>query len=410
MKSSSSATKPIMIILCILVILYFIARIAMSLFSTTNTVSVYSYKSEDITTVSGYIIRGESVLPDTSSILDITRSEGERVGAGQTVAMAYGNQDAVDRQKNLAALQMQLSQLQYAQNASVSSAAGVKLDSSIVADIMTLQANVASGKFSSLDSGISELESLVLKRDYTYTDAADLTAQIADISSKISALKTSASSDTKRITVSQSGIYSAVVDGYENILTVDIVDTIMPSTLSAMKPDSAVSSAVGKLITQNSWYYAANMDAATADTYKVGSTVALRFAKDVNIDLKMTVYRVSDKEDGQKTVLFYCDEYLSQVTLLRHQTADIVHESYTGLRVPTESIRVEDGVSGVYCLVGLQAYFKPVEVVYKGDGYYLVTAAKNSDNTENTGTTSLRIGDEVLITTQSLYNGKVIES
>ena len=67
-------------------------------------------------------------------------------------------------------------------------------------------------------------------------------------------------------------------------------------------------------------------------------------------------------------------------------------------------------VTGVYCLVGMQAVFKPVDVVYQGDKYYLVEPAKLADDTENTSSSRLREGDSVLITAMELYDGKVLEA
>ena len=90
------------------------------------------------------------------------------------------------------------------------------------------------------------------------------------------------------------------------------------------------------------------------------------------------------------------------------QSASLIHESYSGIRVPTEALRVEDGVTGVYCLVGMQAVFKPVDVVYQGSGYYLVEPSKKEDDTENTSSSRLRVGDSIIITAEELYNGKVI--
>ncbi|MEA4814903.1 MAG: HlyD family efflux transporter periplasmic adaptor subunit [Oscillospiraceae bacterium] len=411
MKPQTSAIKPIMIVICVIVVAYFTLRVVLSI--GTNSIdieSVYPYTSEDVTTVSGYIVRDEQVLPSSSAILDITRSEGERVGKGQAVAVAYSSQDALDRKSQLETLQMELSQLQFAQSETLSASAAIKLDGNIVSDMLTLQSNVASRKLSSLETDVAELKSLVLKRDFTYSDSVDLSAQIVSVSAQIASLKASSAYDTKNITVDESGIYSAVVDGYENVLTPDIIPTLTPSALAAVTADSSVSSSVGKLIIGNTWYFAANMDEATALTYKVGNKVSLHFAKDFDIAIVTTVLRISDTEDGQKTVVFTCDKYLPEITLLRHQKADIIRASYSGLRVPTEALRVENGVSGVYCLVGLQARFKPVDVVFRGEGYYLVEASKNSDNTTNNGISSLRNGDQVIITAQELYDGKVIES
>lgn len=411
MKPQTSAVKPIMIVICVIVVAYFALRVVLSI--GTNSMDIetaYPYTSEDVKTVSGYIVRDEQVLPSSSAILDITRSEGERVGKGQSVAVAYSSQDALDRKSQLESLQMELSQLKFAQSETLSASAAIKLDGNIVSDMLTLRSNVAGRKLSSLETDVAELKSLVLKRDFTYSDSDDLSAKIASVAAQISSLKASTAYDTKNITVGESGIYSAVVDGYESVLTPDIIPTLTPSALAAVTADSSVSSSVGKLIIGNTWYFAANMDEATALTYKVGDNVSLHFAKDFDIAIATTVLRISDTEDGQKTVVFSCDKYLPEITLLRHQKADIIRASYSGLRIPTEALRVENGVSGVYCLVGLQARFKPVDVVFMGEGYYLVEASKNSDNTKNDGISSLRNGDQVIITAQELYDGKVIES
>ena len=56
----------------------------------------------------------------------------------------------------------------------------------------------------------------------------------------------------------------------------------------------------------------------------------------------------------------------------------------------------------------MQAVFKPVDVVYQGSGYYLVEPSKKEDDTENTSSSRLRVGDSIIITAEELYNGKVI--
>ena len=83
----------------------------------------------------------------------------------------------------------------------------------------------------------------------------------------------------------------------------------------------------------------------------------------------------------------------------------LVLGGYSGLRIPANALRLRaDGQSGVYCLVGFTADFKPVDVVYRGDGYTLVRAAEGA-----TGGDILRSGDEVIVTTSELYDGKVVQ-
>ena len=58
----------------------------------------------------------------------------------------------------------------------------------------------------------------------------------------------------------------------------------------------------------------------------------------------------------------------------------------------------------MYCLDGVTASFRPVAVLYQGQGYALVRPA---DGTSDTRT--LRVGDEVIATAGQLHDGKVIQ-
>lgn len=408
----SAATTLILAILFLMVAGYVVYQIFGNLNSPYETTTAYTYQADDETTVSGYVVREESVLPNQDSgVLDITRAEGERVAAGQSIATVYTSSDAMEIEDQLDTLSAQLEQLNYALDASSNTSAGAKLDSSIQSEILSLRKNIARRQYTALSQDISELQALVIKRDYSAagTSAEELTAQIQAIQTQINTLEAQQSRSAKRITAPSSGLFSAVTDGYEAVLTPAALETMTPSQLAGVTADSAVSSNMGKMVYGDTWYFAAVMDEETAAAYKEGHTVTLRFVKELNRELTMTIDRVSDSEGGQKLIVFSCNKYLPEVTLLRHQTASIIHESYSGLRVPTEALRVEDGVTGVYCLVGRQASFKPVDVVYQGNGYYLVEPSKKSDDTENTSSTRLRIGDTILITAEELYDGKVIE-
>lgn len=408
----SAATTLILVLLLAMVAAYVFYQIAGNITSAYDTATAYLYETDDETTVSGYVVRQEQLLPSQNGgTLSITRREGERVAVGQSVATLYADSSAMDAEAQLDALYAQQERLQFALEVSSGSTVGVKLDSSIQAAILSMQKNLNDRQYASLAQDVSELKALVVKRDYSASgeSAESLAARIKDVNTQIQSLKAQLQRSAKPVTVAASGLFSAVVDGYETTLTPAMLDTLTPSQLSAVTADSSQTSNVGKLVLGDTWYYAANMSEEAAAAYKVGHTVTLRFVKELNRDLTMTVQRVSDSENGQKLVVFSSDEYLPEVTLLRRSSASLIHDSYSGIRVPTEALRVEEDGAGVYCLVGMQAVFKPVEVIYQGSGYYLVEPAKKADNTENTGSSRLRAGDTLLITAEELYDGKVIE-
>ena len=207
-----------------------------------------------------------------------------------------------------------------------------------------------------------------------------------------------------------SGTYSAVADGYESVLTPEALETMTPSQLTAIAPQS-VFTTVGKLIEGSAWYFAANISEEDAVGLKVGSSVTLRMASGVDFDLPVKLTRISNAENGKCLIVLKSTRYLSYVTLLREQNAELILNQYEGLRVPKNALRVnEDGVSGVYCLIGRVAYFKPVAIVYQGSDYCLVEPGKIEAATESQQSLyTLRPNDEVIVSAGELYNGKVVD-
>ena len=62
----------------------------------------------------------------------------------------------------------------------------------------------------------------------------------------------------------------------------------------------------------------------------------------------------------------------------------------------------EENTYGVYTVVGSQAEWQTVNVLYTGDTYYLVEAA------DRTATRRLRAGDTVILSSAGVYDGKVV--
>ena len=88
----------------------------------------------------------------------------------------------------------------------------------------------------------------------------------------------------------------------------------------------------------------------------------------------------------------------------RHPGAAGGLHTYPGLREPAHALRGRaDGTTGVYCVDGENASFRPIELVYQGEGYALVKPAEGVRDTQ-----TLRSGDQVIATSGELYDGKVI--
>ena len=415
MRRTSLATRILMLLVCLGVAAYFGYQSLRYMKDPFTTAAAYGCTVDETVSASGYVVRSERVLEDNDSgLLRLARAEGERVSVGGTVAAVYADQASLDRQSEIDALEARIEQLEYVQSASLSYEASAKLDNQIAQDLLAVRTALTAGRLDTVERRGSELRALVMKRDYTYSGGS-LDEQLESLRQELKDLRRQSAGSTRRISAPVSGLYAAGVDGYETVLTPESILEMSPSQLSAVQPDSAVSSHVGKLILGDNWYYAAALRTSEIREIQEAGSVSLRFSKDVARDLDVSVQSVGWEEDGRSVVVFQGKYDLSQLTLLRQQSAEIILNTMTGIRVPQEALRVvprtvtgpegsktEVQTTGVYCVVGVKAVFKPAEVLYSGEGFVLVQPASSDKKRV------LRSGDEVIVTARDLYDGKVV--
>lgn len=371
-------------------------------FHRSVSVSVaYTGQVTDSLSVTGWVVRQETPLPDTSGTLLRQVQEGEKVHAGQTVAMAYASKSALEVVSRLEDTELKLQQLQFARSSFLDSDAALKVDSDISDSILRLHIATADGDYATATQEMSAMKTAVLKRSYSYESLEQIDQAIAQTRSDISSLQNQLSGATS-VKTAVAGIYSGSTDGSEEALTPDFLADVTPARLDALSTGSAVKSA-GKIITDNTWYFAANIPAQQARELQVGQEVTLRLSKGLQQDTPAYVQSISAEEDGQVAVVLSCTRYISQVTLLRHQQGEILLREYKGLRVPSAALRMdEEGSLQLFCRLGAYVYSKPVDLVYRGDGFCLVRSAQGAADER-----ILRQGDLVISTARALTDGMI---
>lgn len=371
-------------------------------FHRSVSVSVaYTGQVTDSLSVTGWVVRQETPLPDTSGTLLRQVQEGEKVHAGQTVAMAYASKSALEVVSRLEDTELKLQQLQFARSSFLDSDAALKVDSDISDSILRLHIATADGDYATATQEMSAMKTAVLKRSYSYESLEQIDQAIAQTRSDISSLQNQLSGATS-VKTAVAGVYSGSTDGSEEALTPDFLTDVTPARLDALSTGSAVKSA-GKIITDNTWYFAANIPAQQARELQVGQEVTLRLSKGLQQDTPAYVQSISAEEDGQVAVVLSCTRYISQVTLLRHQQGEILLREYKGLRVPSAALRMdEEGSLQLFCRLGAYVCSKPVDLVYRGDGFCLVRSAQGAADAR-----ILRQGDLVISTARALTDGMI---
>lgn len=404
MKQGRIFLRVVTVLFFAAVLCYLGYAIFQAVYDPLTTSVVLEYEAGEACFTTGYVVRDESVLTSRYPITVLSRSEGEKVGAGQAVAVGYLDGDAQQRHDEIEALTERLTQLEYAYTTDLDFSDISTLETNIAADMASMAESVNRRDFTTASATGTELQSLVLRRYSDDTDMEGIRTEITEAEQRLSALTSQNASDTRTITVSSPGYFSGTVDGLETLLTPSALQVLTVSSLETLedRTESIPENAFGKLISGDTWYYATIVAEEYAKRTSVGETVAVTFSQDLIDAIDMTVAQIGEPEDGRCVLVLSCDRYLSEITLLRHVSADIVFTSYTGLRVPKNAIRLnDDGEAGVYVIEGSKAAWKTVNILYDNGESYVVELDKSN-------TSNLWPGDEVIVNAKGLYDGKVV--
>ena len=419
MKESTLATKVMIGVLCAGVLLYLALYFILGFEDELATTIAYQDSVNVGTEATAILVRDEVVLSSSGTYVDMVLSEGEKAAAGSTVALIYDNLTALDTRRKIRHLESEIEQLEYALTVGTQTVDSSRLDQQVINSIISLRALTAKGDLSSLDDSVLNLRTMVFQRDYTYGDtgaADDIKAMITQKKEQLSQLNRSLNRVSQAVIAPVSGVFSGQADGYEKLITPDMLDSITLTQLDELlrsdSPDQP--NAAGKLITDSTWYMAAIFEGSNELSLREGRSYTVSFSHDYYGEVKAKLERIV-VEDGRTMAIFSSRTKLSDTTLLRIQTVDIVVNEITGIRIPrkalrvkTESVTDEHGVTtqvntyGVYTVVNTQAEWQSVNVLYTGTTYYLVEPVNKSSQSR------LREGDIIILTSSDMYDGKVV--
>lgn len=416
MKEGTTITKLVMFLLAACLAVYFTVYLFRGMTDPLTTAVAYAYTVNDSVEAEALMVRQEQVIAGRTGIAVVSPGEGERVGAGQTVAVLYRDNQALERREQIEQLTLEAELLQYVTTQTDPGSGAAELENEVVRAAVDLRADSAAGDFDQLEDQVLDLKRAVLKRDYTYGKGADA-SRVSEIAAQLRSLQSQSARDTSRVYARQEGTFSAQVDGYED-MTPKEAARLTPAGLDALleRGISNDEQSLGKIITANRWYLAANLPVKAAERLVIGKEAVVRFTGDFSRDVNMRVESVSDPEEERCMVLLSSDRYLSDTTLLRRQTVEIIFHSSQGLRVPKDAVHILASVTkdettgeetrvsttGVYVLINGQAEFKPVQTMAEGTRFYVVKPV-------DTGKRTLRAGDQVIVRARGLHDGKVVQ-
>lgn len=348
MKQGTLLNKVVMTLFFAAIILYMGGAAWRGLRDPYPTVQAYTYVVEDTMEATGYLVRQEQVIhgwaiqaEGTEATVRLLPSEGEKIAAGTTVALLYSDGAAMERSQRLETLEAEAAQLREAITAG-ENGQGEQIGRKVTSSMVALRRAVEAGDFTRLESQVGTFKSAVYQQAQRYGNGDDLAAALAAAQNEINTLRALTPQEGVRVTVPQSGIFSGQVDGYETVLVPEITEGVTPSLLDSLESRAVEedSSALGKLITNSQWYFIFSLGEEQAKRLTVGRAVPVRFSRDWSGTVDMTVERISLPENGRVAVVLSTRKFLSETTLLRRQTVELIFDSQMGIRVPLGAVQI----------------------------------------------------------------------
>ena len=404
MKQGATLTKVIILMLLVALIAYAVAAAFSSLKETTATVTAIAYEVGDGFQATGFVVRDEQVLYAPEGINVLLCGEGERVAKGQPLAATFADAGAQQTQLRIDELEQELERI----DAVLASAPDVRstatLDARLQETLLRFTAMTARGDLADADAG--GLKTVVLSRFLDEAGRAELRGESQSMREELAALRASLAGAVTQSAAAQAGFFSGSADGYERLLSRRGVQSMTVRDYDALLQErpEAPARAIGRLITSPEWYYLCQVRQEDLKDLRVGDWLTVEFAFDVYEPLRMKVERLSDPREDRQVLTLSCSDHMELAARLRTQQADVILHTYSGIRVPKQALHYvnETKETGVYVLEGAVARWKPVEILYEAQDYYLVREDRSS-------TSKLWAGDEVLLTGQELTDGKVVE-
>ena len=411
MKRTNFVTKLISAILFVSLALYLGIYLVQSLTDPLLTAPAITMQTQESLSASGLILREEQVIHLAHPIVANLVEEGERVSVGMAYLIAFESSQDLERDMRRNQITREIAELETRMAAGDGPEQIILMEGEIRRQAGDLRHAVARGNLRDLEARAISLLALSGDRGDLQNRLEQLRAELLTLGATLA--------NTHLIHADRSGVYSARVDGFEHIGPGDFnqMDASTLSDLLDWRPVD-VDAGAGKLITGSAWYFAALIPEEEVERLyqrlygDLPNRIMVTFPGIDATSVDMRVHALGPPEEGDyQVVIFSSITGLRDTLALRQVEAELIFNTFTGIRVPREALHREEpnpdtGVAGTYVftLTANIAERKFVEVIYEGADYYLVLP----DNHRTPVHAALREGNTLIVRGRDLHPGRVV--
>lgn len=382
-------SKTLLFALITIIVVYFLYIIFLLVREPTDIFRVEEGRLYLEETKVGYVIRDEVVVKGNNykNGMEQIKSEGEKASKNEIIFRYYS--------KNEESLKSQISELDAKIQETVKSQEDLYLpdinliERQIDKEIEKLNKVTDVSKLTECEKQITQL---IDKKSKIVGEKSPSGSYLEQLNNQRAALEKELNEGSETIKAQKSGIVSYKVDGLEDVLTPQNFSALNKEYLENLNLKTgkliATSDECGKIIDNFEAYIATISDSEESKKAKVGDKVKIRLSNNTEINAEIT-YTAQENEEETLLVL-KIDKEIEELLNYRKISFDLIWWSYSGLRVPNQSIVEENGLH--YVIRNRAGYLSKILVnVEEQNEKYAIISNYTSDELKELGYTSEQI-------------------
>ena len=404
LKIKSKKNKYILNIVLAVLMIYFAYVIYLLVKQPTDIFTVEEGKLYSEESDIGYVIRDEVVVRGNQykNGMEQIKNEGEKVAKNEDIFRYYS--------KNEESLVTQIAELDTKiQEALKSQEVRYLSDVKILEDQIDQQMDNINKMtdISKITECEKQINQLITKKAKIVGEKSPSGSYLKELNDQRAKLEQELNNGSETITAQKSGILSYRVDGLEDKLTVDNFSSLSEEFLENLNLKTgkliATSDECGKIVDNFTAYIATISTSEQSKQAKIGDKVKIKLSNSKEIDAEIS-YISQENEEKTLLVLKISNE-IEELCNYRKISFDLIWWSYTGLKVPNQSIVEQDGLK--YVVRNRAGYLSKilVKVEKQNDKYSIITNYTSEElkelgytSSEITNMKNISIYDEILLT------------
>lgn len=379
---------------------YIVLQLYAILGRTYQTETAISASMEDTVPLSG-IAMFDAVPVSGGGSLGYLVEDGERVTEGTVLAEIYTDPAQSTQREELDRLDRIIDLLTKSENSVGSDLA--LLTAQTRTALLNLLDQLDTASYTGMSDAIDEFLLAQNRLQISTGQSSGFTATLADLQTQRDAAA-AALEGLQTIPADRNGYFISTAAALPLDLTEDTLKSDTAAALSErlqQEIPTTGSDLAGRIVTGFSWRFYGVCDLDTAARFDGVTRVKIRVPGKQDEALDATVTELAaDETAGLAKITLECRTINADVLRLGREDAEIVLNTYEGIRVSKRAMHIVDGERGVYVKYGSLQRFRRIVVLFEDENYLLLDP-EAEDN-------EVRLYDEIIVEGPNLQDGGLV--